>query len=191
MTNQDKIMADIQLIQRVVLDDHQAFRSLVEKHQETAFRFAFRLVYATQDAQDLVQDSFIRIWGYRHKIKPDAKFTTLLYTIITNRWIDLDRRQRKRAFGSNVDELSGEMLDPNARVEEDAINQDLASRIRILSQLLPSKQRLVFTLRDLEELSIDEVISITGISRASVKSNLSIARQKLRGKLRQISGVPG
>ena len=68
------------------------------------------------------------------------------------------------------------------------LNEDLARRIKKLGEKLPPRQRLVFTLRDLEDLNINEVVQITGLSKASVKTNLSIARQKIRKQLQTISG---
>jgi len=84
--------------------------------------------------------------------------------------------------------LDTEIVDPNALPETIAINQDLAQRIKALGGKLPPRQRLVFTLRDLEDLTIREVMEVTGLSAGSVKTNLSIARQKIREQLQRITG---
>jgi len=87
-----------------------------------------------------------------------------------------------------TDVLDATIVDPNTLPEKLLINHDLAQRIRHLSKKLPPRQRLVFTLRDLEDLNIHEVTEVTGLSVGSVKTNLSIARQKIRKQLQSMTG---
>ena len=161
---------------------------LVERYQTTVFRFAFRLTCNTHEAEDLCQQVFLRVWNYRYRIKQESPFTTLLYTIVSRLWIDHSRSKKRRFFANRVDVLDTEIVDPNALPETIAINQDLAQRIKALGGKLPPRQRLVFTLRDLEDLTIREVMEVTGLSAGSVKTNLSIARQKIREQLQRITG---
>lgn len=189
MTNLNTQLNDATLIRACQTDDQEAFCQLVQRHQATAFRFAFRLAAETPEAEDLCQKAFLKVWNYRLKIQPDSKFTTLLYTIISHLWIDHSRSLKRRFLGRNVVELQDGLMSDDASPESLSINQDLANRIRRLSRKLPPRQRLVFTLRDLEDLSIQEVVKITGISTAGVKTNLSIARRKLREQMQAITGM--
>ena len=188
MSPQEAKTSDANLILNCQSDDQAAFRILVERYQATAFRFAFRLTCNTPDAEDLCQNAFLRVWNYRYRINQELPFTTLLYTIVSRLWIDHQRSKKRRFFTNRVDALDAEIVDPNALPETIAINQDLAQRIKTLSTKLPPRQRLVFTLRDLEDLNIREVMEGTGLSAGSVKSNLSIARQKIRKQLQSITG---
>jgi len=180
---------DAELILDCQGDDQYAFRTLVERYQATAFRFAFRLTCNTPEAEDLCQEAFIRVWNYRLKLKLDARFSTLLYTIVGRLWIDENRSRKKRLFSRNIETLTDNLISDEPSPESMSVNQDLADRIHRLSHKLPPKQRLVFTLRDLEDLSVAEVVQITGISTGGVKTNLSLARKKLRQQLQEMTGI--
>ena len=188
MSNQETITTDAELILNCQSDDQGAFRTLVERYQTTAFRFAFRLTCDTPEAEDLCQKAFIKVWNYRNRINQDLLFSTLLYTIVSRLWLDHTRSKKLRFFASKLNVIDTEIVDPNASPKVQATNQDLAQRIKALSKKLPPRQRLVFMLRDLEDLNIREVMEVTGLSAGSIKTNLSIARQKIRKQLLNITG---
>ena len=188
MTQLKPQISDAQLIQKCKSGDQMSFGVLVERYQTTAFRFAFRLACESTDAEDLCQTAFIRIWNYRERIKPQSRFSTLLYTVLSRLWIDQLRMQKRRLFTRTINMLDDLIVDGEPSPEMLTLNEDLARRIRKFGQKLPPRQRLVFTLRDLEDLNISEVVQITGLSKASVKTNLSIARQKIRKQLQTITG---
>jgi len=189
MTPSEPQRTDVQLLRECQGHDQVAFRYLVERYQATAFRFAFRLSCETMLAEDICQKAFLRVWNYRLKLNPEARFSTLLYTIVSRLWIDEIRsRNRLPALKDSVD-LNQDHISNEPSLETISHNQDLARRIKRLSHKLPPKQRLVFTLRDLEDLSIAEVVQITGISAGSVKTNLSLARRKLRQQIKVITGI--
>ena len=185
MSPQETQTTDAELILDCQSDDQSAFRLLVERYQATAFRFAFRLTCDTPEAEDLCQKAFLRVWNYRKRIRQESPFSTLLYTIISRLWIDHVRSKKRRFLTSKLD---SDLVDPGPSPETNTINQDLGQRIRTLSKKLPPRQQLIFTLRDLEDLNIREVMEVTGLSAGSVKTNLSIARQKIRKQLHSIIG---
>ncbi len=189
MTCKDQQRTDIELLQACQSHDQHAFRYLVERYQPIAFRFAFRLSCESTEAEDLCQKAFLRIWNYRLKLKPEARFSTLLYTIVSRLWIDENRSKRKRLFLKDLETLTDGIISDGPSIETISVNRDLADRIERLSHKLPPKQRLVFTLRDLEDLSIAEVVQVTGISTGGVKTNLSLARKKLRQQMQAITGI--
>ena len=189
MTPSESQRTDVQLIRDCQSHDQAAFRYLVERYQATAFRFAFRLSCETMLAEDICQKAFLRVWNYRLKLNPEARFATLLYTIVSQLWIDETRSRNRRPSSKDSIDLNQDLISNEPSLETISHNQDLARRIKRLSHKLPPKQRLVFTLRDLEDLSIAEVVQITGISTGSVKTNLSLARRKLRQQLQAITGI--
>jgi len=188
MEAQDSRKNDFNLIHSIKSGDKVAYRAFVERFQATAFRFAFRLSCNTPDAQDIVQEAFIRVWHYRDKLRPEARFTTLLYTIVSRLWIDQQRKTKRRGFPQTLNNTHDQLADQAPSLESIAINRDLAERIERISHGLSPRQRLVFTLRDIEDLSIREVVDITGLSRSSVKTNLSLARANLRKQLCHLTG---
>ena len=179
----DDKTTDAELIRACHRDDRGAFRHLVVRHQSTAYGYALRLTAHSMDAEDLVQLSFMRIWKYRQHLRAEARFTTLLYTITTRLWIDQLRSRKRRPVTRALNEGDENAIDSGDNPEQQVINQDVVQRIKSLVGKLPYKQRLVFTLRDLEELSIKEVVAITGMSAGSVKTNLSLARKRIRKRV--------
>jgi RNA polymerase sigma-70 factor, ECF subfamily len=130
---------DAELILDCQGDNQYAFRTLVERYQATAFRFAFRLTCDAPEAEDICQKAFVRVWNYRSRINQDSLFSTLLYTIVSRLWLDHNRSKKLRFFASKVDVLDTEIVDPSASPETLAINQDLARRIKALSKKLPPR----------------------------------------------------
>lgn len=174
-----------EIIERSRRGERDAFRHLVEQHQSYAFALAFRLVCDEDAAKDVVQESFIRVWKHLAEYRPTVKFTTWLYRIVVNLAYDKLKTDRRRERVMSSERNCEEVQGPSDReASETAImNRDLAERIRALALGLPPKQRLVFTLRDLQDLSVQETADILAISTNTVKVNLSYARQWIRKNL--------
>ena len=162
--------------------DTAAFRKLVETCQPFVFRLAFRLLCSDDEAKDIVQETFIRVWLNLNKYKNNARFSTWLYKIACN--LCYDRlRAMKRSYTTNIDLSELDLADGND-IEKSVINSDLAEWITTLTNELTPKQRLVFMLRDIEEMELDEVKEITGMSGAKIKSNLYLARQYIKKRIK-------
>jgi RNA polymerase sigma-70 factor (ECF subfamily) len=163
--------------------DRNSFRRLVEQHQQYAFALAFRLVCDEELAKDIVQQSFIRVWRHLDRIDPRKKFTTWLYTIVVN--LAYDHLRAGRRITGVFSALPGGDEDPQSEedLEESVSNRDLAERIRMLTDQLPPTQKIVFVLRDLQDLSVGEVSAMLGMSVSSVKANLSHARRQIRERM--------
>ena len=159
-----------------------AFELLVKEFQSFAFALAMRLLGDEEDSTDAVQDSFISVWKNIHRFRQDRKFTTWLYTIVTNRCLDRIRvlKRNRSLFSSRTDDAPVLDIPDDRDFVEIQTNRELAEMIRNLAGILPVKQRLVFTLRDMEDLTVDEVAEITGLSVGSVKTNLHFARKRIR-----------
>lgn len=179
-----------EFIERSKRGDSDAFRHLVEGHQSYAFTLAFRLVCDEESARDVVQESFIRIWKHLHEYDPAVKFTTWLYRIVVNLSFDhLKMDKRRKRVMENEQELDERFALDNNGTEQGFVNRDLAERIRSVAARLPLKQRLVFVLRDLNDLSVQETAEALAMSGGSVKANLSYARQAIRKHMEQLDHV--
>jgi RNA polymerase sigma-70 factor (ECF subfamily) len=143
------------------------------------------------EAADVVQESFLRVWKNVNRYDPGRKFTTWLYRVVANLCVDRLRiLQRKRRVFLSADHNSVlEDLPDERNWETLRAHQQLGEIIRTISGQLSKKQRLVFTLRDLQDLSVDEVGEITGLSIGSVKINLHYARRFIRDILVRKYGV--
>jgi len=171
----------LKLIREAQRGDLQAFETVLKNYQYYAYTVAFRVLTNDDDAKDVVQECFIRIWknlgGYNAKVK----FTTWMYKIVVNLCYDKLRRRKTEYERNEV--LDEQLICSEENPERLLSNKEQAEIIKHISDGLPEKQRMVFVLRDLEELTTDEVSQIMEISVESVKANLSIARKAIRTKL--------
>ncbi len=166
--------------------NQHAFAILCEHYYSYAFRLSFRMLANEEDAKDTAQEAFIKIWRHISKYDNRVKFTTWMYTITTNLCIDKIRKQK---FLSNVscDEALMKADLTNQEVHYD--NKDLAEIIGCIARTLSTKQRVIFTLRDLEGLEMDEIEKITRQPSTHIKSNLYHARKTIREKLIKVYKV--
>jgi RNA polymerase sigma-70 factor (ECF subfamily) len=172
-------------IERSRNGDHQAFRKLVKQHQAPAYALAMHFLHDTDEAQDVVQESFLRVWQHLDSFRPDHSFAAWLNRIVTHCCLDHLKAARRRHIASFNGEPGNQMENiPNpVSVGSESRNGQLLGIIYRLVARLPRRQRIVFTLRDLQDLSIEEVATVTGLSAGSVKSNLHHARRKIRQQL--------
>lgn len=175
------------LINECRQNNENAFRKLVETHQGMVFTFAFRMLCNEEEAKDVVQETFIRVWKNMEKFKPEMKFTTWLFAIASNLCCDKLRSGRKKQMQVNMEEVNFLISDEN--IERTVINSDLAKIIHALTDNLTPKQKLIFTLRDIEGFEPDEVEKITGMSAGKIKSNLYLARQYIKAQLEKTESV--
>ncbi|MDD8019107.1 MAG: RNA polymerase sigma factor [Bacteroidota bacterium] len=174
-----------EFIDRCNHGDLSAFPTVMEEYQGYAYAVAFRLICDEEDAKDIVQESFIRVWNNLSRYNPKVKFSTWLYTIVTNLCYD-KLRARKRKQTVPMNEVNISMIaaaDINENPEQLFSSKELASIIETLSEELPLKQKMIFVLRDLQGLNIQEVCEVLHLSKSSVKTNLVYARKHLRQKL--------
>ena len=170
------------MITRCQQGDKEAFRWVVQTHQRMLFSLALKMLCDEEEAKDVVQDTFIRVWQRIREYDSDKAFTTWIYTIASR--LCLDRLKRMSRIIAMPDD---EMVVRRFATESDSPrvleNQEWVSIVRTMAEGLSDKQRLVFTLCQLEGLSSEEAQEITGLDARQVKSNLYVARQTIRKRL--------
>ncbi len=167
--------------------DLVAFQKLVEKHQHFVFTVAFRLLANAEDARDVAQETFVRVWKHLPAFDRHKSFTTWLYKIITNLCYDeLRRAYRRRKCNPIEKESSLSQLTIRASLEDHVSNSELAQKICQLANGLQPRQRMVFVLRDLQDLDMQEIAEILDSSVSAVKSNLYYARLNIRKKMQKM-----
>ena len=170
---------DLALMAQVRENREEAFRVLVERHQRPLLNYFTRLG-ASHHAEDLVQETFIRLWNYRCKYKPTAKFTTFLYTLARHAWLDGLRRQNR--FRLFLDRFRAES--PSST---DGGMQTLVKKLDIqesLEQLTP-KLRETLVLAIHQGLSYEEISTVQGIPVGTVKSRIFNALKLIQEKYRE------
>lgn len=170
------------LIEQSKQGDTTAFRRLVEEYQSMIYSLSFRLLCNEEDARDIVQDTFLRVWLNIGTFHSDKKFSTWIYSIASNLCMDrLKSSNHKTEIRQQEEQLK--LLISSENIEEQLISSELCNIILALTEELTPKQKIVFTLRYLEDLEIKEIIEITGMTGEKIKSNLYLARQTIRQKL--------
>ena len=164
--------------------DRAAFGRVMDTFLPMSYRLAYRLLGSSEEAQDVCQDAFLRVWEHFPTYDRTRAFTAWLSTIVTR--LAYDRlRSRQRYFSRFLGGDSGQHYVKSAAAVEPGIVRssewaELNTLIISLAGRLPPTQRIVFALRDLEDLDVMEVAHVTGLSRSSVKANLSYARRRIR-----------
>ena len=167
------------------MNDPAPFEIQVRPYLERLYRLAYRLTGARSDAEDLVQDVLIKLYGRRDELTSIEDLGPWLARVLYNRFIDDQRRYRARRLrlvtttpdgGDALDQVASETIGP----EGQALRQFDITRVRDGLEKLSSEHRLVLLLHDAEGYKIDEIHRITGIPGGTVKSRLHRARARLR-----------
>lgn len=159
----------------------RAFSELVARYQERIYRFLLRLTRSAGDARDLTQETFIHAYQAKQQWRPEAAFSSWLFRIARNQAFDLLRRARHTEFVALDDDAS--IPDPASAPEQVF---EIAERFRMLDRALarlPVDHREILLLREIEELSYDEIAAVLGLSLGTVKSRIARARAALLEKM--------
>jgi RNA polymerase sigma-70 factor (ECF subfamily) len=172
---------DSELLDRLATGDEAAFRMLVERHIDRAYAIALRIVGNAADAEDVVQDTMLKIWSHRGRWQHGrAKFSTWLYRVISNRCIDLRRKPRNE----NVEAVP-EVADGQPGAVEIIERNELNGMLELAMQRLPEQQRIAVIFSYHENMSNGEIAQVMDTTVAAVESLLKRGRQQLRQLLRK------
>lgn len=179
---------DEALLQKVADGDRGALALLVRRHQKKVLHLAFRTMLNWDDAEDVAQEAFIRVWRAAGRFEPSARFATWLYRIVINLCLDQKRAAaRKRTIQSDpqdaLDAHSAANTDPAAPMEQ----AELARRIERAIAALSERQRVAIVLHRYEGLSHPQIAETTGWSRSAVESLLVRAYANLRTALADLT----
>ena len=175
---------DNSIITRSQAGDKDAFRSLVETCQVMVFSVALKMLADEEEAKDVVQETFLRVWLNISKFDARRSFTTWLYAIASRLCLD-HLKSRTHVIAMPEDESVLRRY-ASADGQRELENREWVAIVRLLAEGLSPKQRLVFTLSQLEGLSSQEVEDATGMTSKQVKNNLYVARQTIRERLKKI-----
>ncbi len=183
----DESSDDFALMARIAVGDHAAFRELVERHQNAVIGTVAKMLGNSSEAQDIAQQVFLRIWRNAKRYRPDAKFTTYLFTITRNLVFNETRRKsRKKEVSSDErEENSNQQMETNSDRQPDAelLQAELQRAVDEAIAALPEAQRLAVVLRRYEQLSYEEIAAVLKLSVSAIKSLLFRARTSLRESL--------
>ena len=181
------VSEEMQLVRRAKRGDDQAFEELVRRYDRNVFRIAQHITQNREDAEDVVQEAFLKAYSNLEKFQEQSKFYTWLVRIAVNEALmKLRRRKPERTVSldeevkTEDDSLPREVADWSPNPEQMYNQAELRDILTKTIQGLPSGFRTVFVLRDVEGLSTEEVARALGSSEATVRSQISKARVKMR-----------
>ena len=184
-------MDDAAVVARVRAGERDAFRLLVERHSRDVFQLAYRIMGNEHDAEEMVQDTFLRCYRSLNAFESRSSFGTWIYRIATNRCFD-HLRQRKLEPQPFSNDLDGgdSMIDlvssENPGPERQLLSKEIGERLRRVLGQLSASERTAFVLRHFEGRSLEEIAGVLHITENSAKNTVYRAVQKLRSELQSL-----
>ncbi len=179
-------MADEQhLIARAQRGDMSAFEALANLHTAYVYNLALRVARDPHEAEDLTQETWLRVWRGLPAYRAQARFTTWLYRIVTNLFYNRLPRLKQELAALDTDDVAMELPDEHQHTEEGLLSKELKTHLHHAIQNLPSHYQLLITLRHLQDLSYTDIAQITGMPLGTVKTGIFRARQMLKTTLEQ------
>ncbi len=174
---------DGELIARFKGGDLSGFEELVRKYQDRVYNLCRYMIQDPHDAQDAAQDAFLKAYQNLKAFKPDASLYTWLYRIAVNTCLDCKKKSRPEQAEdeSVIDDLASTELSPEQRYQSKEIGQAIQAAL----QKLPEHLRAAIVLKEIEELSYEEIAAVLDTSLGTVKSRISRAREELRRLLQK------
>jgi RNA polymerase sigma-70 factor (ECF subfamily) len=166
---------DTQLMSRILEGDVSGYAVLVDRYKDLAYTIAFRILGKREDAEEVVQDAFIKAFRNLPSFRQKSKFSTWLYRIVYNTAIS-----KKRLKGLRFKSMEEMTFADNRAETENENEEDKARMLDLAMQQLPDDDRTIVTLYYLEESSVEEIHTVLGLSKANVKIKLFRARKKLQ-----------
>lgn len=182
---------DVALVYRAREGDYAAFEQLFERHRALVYRFAYQMTSRRDDAEDIVQEAFVRAYQNLHRYRDEAKFTTWLLRIVTNLCTDQARMSQRRSALEQQEAMGaldwmtiGETDDPVQNLEADRRKQALRKALNAL----PAHHRSVIVLRDIEEREYPDIAAVLGCTVGGAKLRVLRARRALRDRIAPLLG---
>lgn len=168
-----------QYIREVLDGNPNRFTYFVSQYKDMAYSIAFRIVNNKEDAEEIVQDSFIRAFKSLHKFRHSSKFSTWLYRIVVNRALSVRSQVKKSIIEIDINAIPEIQFEEIGTAYRNLTQEERVKFINLALEQLPEEDSLLLTLFYLNENSIEEISRITNIKVENVKMKLSRARKKM------------
>ena len=179
-TNHDNI-----LIEAINNGDAKAYAQLVDRYKDLVYTLALRMLKHREEAEEVAQDTFIKVFKSLHKFKGDSKFSTWIYRVAYNTCLDNIKKNKKHLSNVAIDEYTFNKLDTIDNALDNIIKEEKSVLIKNCINKLPEDSSALLTLFYYEELSLDEISKIINVEVNTVKVKLFRARKKLAVILEQ------
>lgn len=167
------------LVERVLDGDTDSFSVLVNKYQDRLYKFLLGLTFCKEDAEEILQDVFIRAYNYLHRYNGKWSFSTWLHKIAVNTFKDFYKRKKKRSFIEYHDDLTVYDVDSRNSLELYYEAKELYTEVSKLINGLKSHYRIALVLKCVQGFTYEEMGRILGISTVNAKLRVNRARQEI------------
>ncbi len=184
------VYTDEDLIERFQNGDEQAYIELVNRYRDRLMNFVYRFVNDYEQSEDIAQETLIKLYTHKHYYKKIAKFSTWIYTIAAN-LAKSELRKKKSRKVTNLSQMSTQEKEYELPADQPDIDQAIESefiekRIQAAIQKLPLHFKTVTILREIQELSYEEISKIVDVPLGTVKSRINRARLQLQKELKDL-----
>ena len=169
-----------ELITKAMAGDRQAFSQLVASNQGYLYAIAYRYLSNEDEAEDAVQETFVKLWKNFSKYREEVKLTTWLYRILVNHCLDIKKSSVSRFQNHRMSIEKAANFSTGSTPHLEMEKKEIACLLQQAVDELRGKQKMVFVLRDMEGLEVGEVCNLMELSEEQMKSNLYHARQKVQ-----------
>ncbi len=174
MTTNDQVY-----INKILDGDTNAFTLLVDRYKDLVFTLALRMVKNKEEAEEVSQDTFIKVYKSLTKFKGDSKFSTWIYRVAYNTCLDRLKKNKRQQRTVTIDEYTEHQVKTLDNALDKIEEQEKQQAIKNCLELLPSEDSFILTLYYFEELSLDEISKIIGLKPNNVKVKLFRSRKKM------------
>jgi len=182
-------VSDWELVARSRTGDMNVFAELVRRYQTPVMQFCYRMIGSAQDAEDVAQESFVRVYRHLHRLEPQAKFSTLLFGIARNLALNSlrDAKRRGRDQAQSLDTLDN-VGNESTRPDHAARLHEIEAIIERGMEELSPEHREILVLREVTGMDYDSIARVLRCRTGTVKSRLARARDALRAQVIRLSG---
>lgn len=156
------------------------FKRIFLPSHQSLYRFAYKLTGNQEDAEDLVQETFMKLWNSRDRIGEPENPTAFSMTVLKNTFLDNTRRRREEAARASLDEIESTLIVSDTDVGRLAESRDSVRLVLTLIDHLPANQRDVIRMREIADSSFEQIQAATGLSPGNIRTLLSRARKKIK-----------
>lgn len=176
---------DQHYINQVIAGNTHAFSVLVERYKDLVFTLALRMLKNREEAEEVSQDTFIKVFKKLNSFKGDSKFSTWIYKVAYNACLDRLKTYKKEYNNVTIDEFNAHKIKTLENAFDAMVENERAKAIQRCLELLPSEDSALLTLFYFEEQSLEEIAAVMGITANNVKVKLFRSRKKMASVLEQ------
>ena len=177
-TEKQRMITEDKIRETYMTDPESGFRMLVEKFQSPMYWHIRRMIVSHDDAEDVLQETFIKIFRHLDDFRAESSLSTWIYRIATNECIRFLNRRKEQAV--STEEVQDELMNKLMASEYIDYENDMEVKFQKAILTLPEKQRLVFNLRYYDELKYEEISRITDTKVETLKANYYFAKEKIK-----------